>query len=66
MDPTGVGDAFRAGFVAALSWGVSPERCAQVGSVLGVTAERARQIEAGALGKLRALLTSSISPPEPS
>jgi adenosine kinase len=34
LDPTGVGDAFRAGFVAALSWGVSPERCAQVGSVL--------------------------------
>jgi adenosine kinase len=34
MDPTGVGDAFRAGFVAGLSWDVSLERCAQVGSVL--------------------------------
>lgn len=34
VDPTGVGDAFRAGFVAGLSWGVSPERCAQIGSVL--------------------------------
>jgi adenosine kinase len=34
VDPTGVGDAFRAGFIAGLSWGVSPERCAQVGSVL--------------------------------
>jgi adenosine kinase len=34
VDPTGVGDAFRAGFVAGLSWGVSLERCAQVGSVL--------------------------------
>nr|MBA3528186.1 carbohydrate kinase family protein [Propionibacteriaceae bacterium] len=34
VDPTGVGDAFRAGFVAGLSWGVSPERCAQLGSVL--------------------------------
>jgi adenosine kinase len=34
LDPTGVGDAFRAGFVAGLSWGVSLERCAQVGSVL--------------------------------
>jgi adenosine kinase len=34
VDPTGVGDAFRAGFLAALSWGVSFERCAQVGSLL--------------------------------
>lgn len=34
VDPTGVGDAFRAGFIAGLSWGVSLERCAQVGSVL--------------------------------
>ncbi|BAK37159.1 adenosine kinase [Microlunatus phosphovorus NM-1] len=34
LDPTGVGDAFRAGFIAGLSWGVSLERCAQVGSLL--------------------------------
>jgi adenosine kinase len=34
LDPTGVGDAFRAGFVAGLAWGVSDERCAQVGSML--------------------------------
>lgn len=34
VDPTGVGDAFRAGFVAGLSWGVSLERCAQIGSLL--------------------------------
>jgi adenosine kinase len=33
-DPTGVGDAFRAGFLAGLAWGVEPERCAQVGSLL--------------------------------
>ena len=33
-DPTGVGDAFRAGFLAGLAWGVSHERCAQVGSLL--------------------------------
>lgn len=33
-DPTGVGDAFRAGYVAGLAWGLSPERCAQVGSML--------------------------------
>jgi adenosine kinase len=34
LDPTGVGDAFRAGFVAGLAWGVSDERCAQIGSLL--------------------------------
>jgi len=33
-DPTGVGDAFRAGFFAAQSWGLTPERSAQVGSLL--------------------------------
>lgn len=34
VDPTGVGDAFRAGYLAGVAWGVSPERCAQVGSLL--------------------------------
>src|SRR5215467_2680039 len=33
-DPTGVGDGFRAGFFAAVSWGLAPERAAQVGSML--------------------------------
>jgi adenosine kinase len=33
-DPTGVGDAYRAGFLAGIAWGVSPTRCAQVGSML--------------------------------
>ena len=33
-DPTGVGDAFRAGFISGLSWGLELERCAQVGSLL--------------------------------
>jgi adenosine kinase len=33
-DPTGVGDAFRAGFLAGLAWGLGPERCAQVGATL--------------------------------
>ncbi len=33
-DPTGVGDGFRAGFFAALSWGLSLERAAQVGNLL--------------------------------
>ncbi|MCS0636330.1 carbohydrate kinase family protein [Streptomyces sp. LP05-1] len=34
VDPTGVGDAFRAGFLAGLSWGVGLERAAQVGCML--------------------------------
>jgi adenosine kinase len=33
-DPTGVGDAFRAGFLAGLAWGLGVERCAQVGATL--------------------------------
>jgi adenosine kinase len=33
-DPTGVGDAFRAGFLAGLSWRLAPARCAQVGSLV--------------------------------
>jgi adenosine kinase len=33
-DPTGVGDGFRAGFFAALNWGVGLERAAQVGSLV--------------------------------
>ncbi|MEU9982990.1 carbohydrate kinase family protein [Streptomyces sp. NPDC050856] len=34
VDPTGVGDAFRAGFLSGLSWGVGLERAAQVGCML--------------------------------
>lgn len=33
-DPTGVGDAFRAGFLVGLTSGLSRERCAQLGAVL--------------------------------
>ncbi len=33
-DPTGVGDAFRAGFLTATAWGLGLERAAQVGSLL--------------------------------
>ncbi len=36
VEPTGVGDAFRAGFLAALSWGLSDERAAQLGCLLAV------------------------------
>jgi len=34
VDPTGVGDGFRAGFLAGRTWGLSWERSAQVGSLL--------------------------------
>jgi adenosine kinase len=34
VEPTGVGDAFRAGYLAATAWGLSLERSAQVGCVL--------------------------------
>lgn len=36
VEPTGVGDAFRAAFVAALQWGLSLERAAQLGCLLAV------------------------------
>ena len=32
-DPTGVGDAFRAGFFTGLAWGVSHVRCLQIGNL---------------------------------
>lgn len=34
VDPTGVGDGFRAGFLAAITWGLSPQRSTQVGATL--------------------------------
>ena len=37
-EPTGAGDAFRAGFLAAVSWGLSLERAAQLGNVVAVHA----------------------------
>lgn len=36
VEPTGVGDAFRAGFLAALGWGLTHERAAQLGCLLAV------------------------------
>lgn len=38
VDPTGVGDAFRAGFLSAISWGLSLERAAQVGNLIAAHA----------------------------
>jgi adenosine kinase len=37
-DPTGTGDAFRAGFLAAVAWGLDIERSAQLGNLLAVHA----------------------------
>ncbi|SOD58804.1 adenosine kinase [Streptomyces zhaozhouensis] len=34
VEPTGVGDAFRAGFLSGLSWGTSLERAAQLGCMV--------------------------------
>ncbi|WP_329465579.1 carbohydrate kinase family protein [Streptomyces sp. NBC_01431] len=34
VDPTGVGDGFRAGFLTGLSWGVGHERAAQLGCMV--------------------------------
>jgi adenosine kinase len=37
-DPTGTGDAFRAGFLAAVGWSLSLERAAQLGNLVAVSA----------------------------
>jgi adenosine kinase len=34
MDPTGVGDSFRSGFIAGLAADLGHERCAQLGAML--------------------------------
>lgn len=35
VDPTGVGDGFRAGFLAGLTWGLEHAACAQLGALMG-------------------------------
>jgi adenosine kinase len=37
-EPTGAGDAFRAGFLAATAWGLGLERAAQLGNLIAVSA----------------------------
>jgi adenosine kinase len=37
-EPTGAGDAFRAGFLAAIAWDLSLERAAQLGNLIAVHA----------------------------
>jgi adenosine kinase len=51
-DPTGVGDAFRAGFLAALSWGLPDERCAQVGCLLATLVLETVGTQEYSLGRL--------------
>ncbi len=36
VDPTGSGDAFRSGFLAAVAWGLPLERAAQLGNMIAV------------------------------
>jgi adenosine kinase len=38
VDPTGSGDAFRSGFLAAVAWGLTLERAAQLGNLMAVHA----------------------------
>jgi adenosine kinase len=38
QEPTGAGDAFRAGFLAAVGWGLPLERAAQLGNMMAVHA----------------------------
>jgi adenosine kinase len=38
VEPTGTGDAFRSGFLAAVAWGLSMERAAQLGNLMAVQA----------------------------
>jgi adenosine kinase len=36
VEPTGSGDAFRSGFLAATAWGLSTERAIQLGNLMAV------------------------------
>jgi adenosine kinase len=38
VEPTGTGDAFRAGFLAAVAWGFGLERAAQLGNLMAIRA----------------------------
>jgi adenosine kinase len=63
-DPTGVGDAFRAGFLAGVSWGLAAERSAQVGCVMAslVLETTGTQEYSFSPGDLRARLTEAYGP----
>ena len=55
VDPTGVGDAFRAGFLAGLSWDLPHERCAQIGSLLATYVIETKGTQEYDLGRSRFL-----------
>jgi adenosine kinase len=55
VDPTGLGDGFRAGFLAALGWGLALERCAQVGSLLAAYVIETKGTQEYELGQQRFL-----------
>jgi adenosine kinase len=53
-EPTGAGDAFRSGFLSAISWGLSLERAAQLGNIVAVhalesTGPQEYRLESGSL-----------------
>ncbi|MEU6818051.1 carbohydrate kinase family protein [Streptomyces sp. NPDC046860] len=67
VDPTGVGDAFRAGYLAAVGWGVSPEAAAALGCGLATLVLEAKgpqeyEIDAvGLLGRIAAAYGDSVA-----
>jgi adenosine kinase len=54
-DPTGVGDAFRAGFITGLAWGLPHERSAQLGSMLATYVVETVGTQEYELGRVRFL-----------
>jgi adenosine kinase len=54
-DPTGVGDAFRGGFLAGLAWELPLERCAEIGSLLAAHVIETVGTQEYALGQARFL-----------
>ncbi|MEU9987604.1 carbohydrate kinase family protein [Streptomyces sp. NPDC048045] len=60
-DPTGVGDAFRAGYLASLAAGADAEQCARMGSALATMALSAvgTQTYTPAPGRVRELLAAA-------
>lgn len=65
-DPTGVGDAFRAGYLSCLAAGLDAVRCARTGSVLATLALAAVGTQSYDVtpDDLPALLTAAYDPPE--
>jgi adenosine kinase len=55
VDPTGVGDAFRAGFLAAVGVGLGLERAAQVGCTIAASVVETTGTQEYVLGRERFL-----------